>query len=220
MDFSPHAEILPAPQQRLWPELSSIPHEFVLYGGTALALQLGHRTSIDFDFFGSKSFDESSFELGVGLLAGAKITQRDKNTLSVILDRDGPIKVSFFGVPNLPRLTPPLVATQNGLQVASLLDIAGTKVSVIQVRGEAKDYIDIDALINLGGLSLSTALAAGQRLYGTTFNPEITLKALTYFGDGNLAELPSDLRLRLVTAVREVDLDRLPDIQQSFGATP
>jgi hypothetical protein len=213
MDFAPHVEILPAAQQRLWQELSAVPQDFVLYGGTALALHLGHRTSSDFDFFGSKPFSESYPDARIEFLADAKIIQRDKNTLSAIVDRDGPVKVSFFGVPNLPRLAPPLVVRENKLQVASLLDLAGTKASVVQVRAEAKDYIDIDALISVGGISLATALAAGQRLYGTAFNPEITLKALSYFGDGNLGELPGDLRLRLITAVREVDLDRLPNIQ-------
>jgi hypothetical protein len=212
MDFLPRVEILPPPQQRLWQELSSVPREFVLYGGTALALHLGHRTSIDFDFFGSKPLGESFPEMQIGFLEGAKIIQRDMNTWSGVVDRDGPVKVSFCGVPNLPRLAQPLIARDNKLQVASLLDLAGTKASVVQVRGEAKDYIDIDALITLGGMSLATALAAGRRLYGVAFNPEITLKALSYFGDGNLKELPEDLRLRLVAAVREVDLDRLPDI--------
>ena len=45
---------------------------------------------------------------------------------------------------------PPHVAKDNGLQVASLLDLAGTKASVVQLRSEAKDYVDIDALITLG----------------------------------------------------------------------
>jgi hypothetical protein len=62
-------------------------------------------------------------------------------------------------------------------QVASLLDLAGTKVSVIQMRAEAKDYLDVDALMRLGGVDLATALAAARALYGPTFNPEVTLKA-------------------------------------------
>ena len=45
-----------------------------------------------------------------------------------------------------------------------------------------------------------------------TFSPEITLKALSYFDDGDLRELPEDLKSRLVTAVREVDLDNLPSL--------
>jgi hypothetical protein len=47
--FSPHLEILPAPQRALWNELSEVSREFVLYGGTALALHLAHRKSVDFD---------------------------------------------------------------------------------------------------------------------------------------------------------------------------
>jgi hypothetical protein len=86
------------------------------------------------------------------------------------------------------------------------------KASVVQVRAEAKDYIDIDALITVGGIDLPTALAAGRAIYGQQFNPEITLKALSFFDDGNLRQLPDALKTRLATAARNVDLDRLPDI--------
>lgn len=116
-----------------------MPHEFVLYGGTALALHLGHRSSVDFDFFGSRALERPALETGISFLAGAKVIQRDTNPLSLIVDRGGPVKVSFFGVPDLRRLAPPLVAKDNGLLVASLLDLAGTKASVVQLRAEAKD---------------------------------------------------------------------------------
>jgi hypothetical protein len=107
------------------------------------------------------------------------------------------------------------VAKDTGLQVASLLDLAGTKASVVQLRAEAKDYIDIDALLTLGGIGLPTALAAARKLYGRVFNPQITLKALSYFGDGNLQDLPEAIQRRLVTAAREVDLDHLPAIDSA-----
>src|SRR5208282_6173281 len=119
--------------------------------------------------------------------------------------------------PKLPRLGPPHIAGDNRLQIASLLDLAGTKASVIQMRAEAKDYLDIDALIRLGDISLPTALAAAQMLYGPSFNPELTLKALSFFDDGNLADLPADLKERLVATVREVDLDRLPSLEAGLG---
>ena len=48
--LQPRLDILPESQRRLWPELDAVPEEFVRYGGTALALQLGHRVSEDFDF--------------------------------------------------------------------------------------------------------------------------------------------------------------------------
>ncbi len=211
--FSPRLHILPEAQRRLWSELSAVPGEFTLYGGTALALHLGHRKSVDFDFFGSRAIDVAALEDSVPFLERAQVIQREKNTLTAIVDRGGPVKVSFFGVPKLARLAPPLVADDNGLKIASLLDLAGTKASVLQVRAEAKDYIDMDALIRVGGVGLPFALAAGAKLYGPSFNPEITLKALSYFDDGNLRELPTDMKFRLADAVNKVDLERLPNVE-------
>lgn len=57
MTLSPRVDILPACQRQLWPELASVPRSFVLYGGTALALRLGHRQSVDFNFFQSSPLD-------------------------------------------------------------------------------------------------------------------------------------------------------------------
>ena len=210
--FSPRLAILPDAQRRLWTELSALPDEFTLYGGTALALHLGHRKSVDFDFFSNRGIDVSSLESDIPFLAGAKVIQRAKNTLSAIVDRGAPVQVSFFGVPKLPRLAPPVNAQDNGLKIASLLDLAGTKASVIQVRGESKDYIDMDALIHKGGVSLPFALAAAEKLYGPSFNAEITLKALSYFDDGDLRDLPTDLKFRLAAAVNSVDLGHLPSL--------
>jgi len=216
-ELSPHMEILPPAQKLLGAELSAVPDEFTLYGGTALALHLGHRNSVDFNFFGSRTIDPETLENAIPFLAGAEIIQREKYTLSAIVDRGAPVKVSFFGVPKLPRLAPFLIVKDNGLKIASLLDLGGTKASVLQVRAEAKDYIDMDALMRVGGIGLPLALAAAQRLYGPSFNPEITLKALSYFEDGNLRELSEELKLRLAAAVQEVDLDHLPSIEDSKG---
>jgi hypothetical protein len=108
----------------------------------------------------------------------------------------------------------PLVSDDNGLKIASLLDLAGTKASVVQLRAEAKDYIDLDTLITKGGITLPMALAAGQALYGVSFNPQITLKSLSYFDDGDLRSLPEESKMRLVAAARDVDLDQLPVLSQ------
>src|SRR5450631_4270336 len=156
-DFVPRLD-LPPPQRRLWDELTAVPGEFVLYGGTALALHLGHRESLDFDFFGNKPLDSAELVPVVPFLVGAIVTQREPNTFSCIVDRGGEVKLSFFGLPGFPHLSPPLIAQDNGLQVVSLLDIAGTKASVVQMRAEAKDYIDIDALLTHSAIDLPTAL--------------------------------------------------------------
>jgi hypothetical protein len=208
--FQPRLERLPSQQRRLWDELGSIGFEFVLYGGTAIALHLGHRESVDFDFFGSKEFAPSTLLPRFSFLASATVIQQAPNTLSAIVDRGGPVKVSFFGLPDFRRLRPPCIAPDNRLQVASLLDLAGTKAAVIQQRAESRDYIDIDAIITEGGIDLPTGLAAAAAIYGPQFNPQITLKALSFFGDGDLPRLPEAVRARLAAAARQVDLDRLP----------
>lgn len=208
--FSPRLDILPPSQRRLWDELGEVPPEFVLYGGTAIALYLGHRESADFDFFGDRPLDPNNLTLAIPFLAGAAVAQREPNTLSCVVDRGGPVKVSFFGLPRVPRLRPPSVAPDNGLRIASLLDLAGMKASVVQMRAEAKDYVDIDAMLAEGRIDLPAALASARAIYGSQFNPQITLKALSYFDDGDLPRLPQALKDRLARAVSAVDLDRLP----------
>ncbi|SFK11896.1 nucleotidyl transferase AbiEii/AbiGii toxin family protein [Methylocapsa palsarum] len=208
--FSPRLDILPPPQRRLWNELAEVPPEFVLYGGTAIALHLGHRVSVDFDFFGDKALDPARLVPAIPFLAGATVTQREPNAFSCNVDCGGLVKLSFFGLPDIPRLLPPLIAPDNGLRVASLLDLAGAKASVVQQRAEAKDYLDIDALLTDGRIDLPMALTAARAIHGMEFNPQSTLKALCYFEDGNLRRLPGSVKDRLAKAVREVDLDRLP----------
>lgn len=211
--FHPRLDILPTPQQRLWEELIDIPTEFVLYGGTAIALQLGHRVSVDFDFFAAKSFDPYLLMQSLPFLQdSARVLQQSANTLTVMIDRGGPVQVSFFGVPRLGRISEPVIAEGTELRIADLVDLAGTKAAVVQKRAEAKDYLDIDALIQGGVIDLSTALAAGQIIYGMSFNPELTLKSLTFFGDGNLPAVPPEVQARLVAAVKAVDLLHLPSL--------
>jgi hypothetical protein len=68
------------------------------------------------------------------------------------------------------------------------------------LRAEAKDYLDLDMLVTKGGISLPTAITAAQALYGASFNPQITLKALSYFEDGDLHTLPEESKSRLARA--------------------
>ncbi len=210
--FAPRLDTLPDAQQRLWPELVEVPPEFVLYGGTALALQLGHRASIDFDFFGTAEFDPDRILSAISFLHEASVIQKSPSTLTAIVDRGGPVQVSFFGVPRVGRMKAPHIVEETGLKVASLLDLAGTKAAVVQKRAEAKDYIDLDALIHQGGVELPKALSAACLIYGRQFNPELTLKALCFFGEGNLHSVPMETQHRLAEAVKAVDLGSLPTL--------
>jgi hypothetical protein len=217
--LSPKLYILPEPQRRLWDELAAVPEPFILYGGTAIALHLGHRQSEDFDFFADTPIDIDAIYEGLPFLRGSRIVQRAPDTLDCIVDRGGPIKVSFLGVPNLRRIRAPFVTSDNGLRVADLLDLAGTKVNVVQARAQAKDYLDIDAMIT-AGMDLSTQLAAGRLVYGLRFPPTETLKALTYFGDGDLPSLPEEVKRRLAHAAASVDPLRLPSLKRTARRQP
>jgi hypothetical protein len=95
------------------------------------------------------------------------------------------------------------------VQVASLLDVAGCKMAVVQRRAEAKDYRDIAVLLE-NGVSLSKALAAARAIYGEQFEPRATLPALTYFADGDLPKLPTSIQKALQGAAKGVKLDELP----------
>jgi hypothetical protein len=209
--FIPKLLTLPKAQRVLWNELGGVPQGFVLYGGTAIALHLGHRESVDFDFFCSRDFNPVELYRSVQFLNGAQVLQQAKNTLTCSVDRGEPVKVSFFGLPGFRRIEPPCIARGNGLKVAALIDLAGTKAAVVQQRAEAKDYLDLDELLR-HGLGLPSALAAAAAIYGPSFNPQITLKALSYFEDGNLETLSDDTKQRLVNAVVAVDLDALPSL--------
>jgi hypothetical protein len=110
------------------------------------------------------------------------------------------------------------VSRDNRIKIASLLDLAGTKVSVVQVRAEAKDYIDIDALIAAGRIDLPTPLAAGQAIYGRQFNPEITPKALSFFDDGNLRQLSEALTTRPCGGGARGGLGPVTGYRRAFGA--
>jgi hypothetical protein len=212
----PRLDILSPVQQAVWKELSQIPETFTLYGGTAIALYLGHRQSVDFDFFCFEDFDPDTLFEGIPLLKGGQITQRAANTLTCNIDRGGIVQMSFFGIKGLSIVTAPIIAEDNHLKIASLLDLAGMMVSVFQKRAQIKDYIDIDALI-ASGIGLSTVLSAGAVIYGSQFNPLIALKALAWFGDGNLSKLPAATKARLEAAVRAVDLDKLPILNSGNG---
>lgn len=210
--FTPKLEVLPSAQRQLWKELMQTPKDFVLYGGTALALRLGHRASEDFDFFSSRPFTPDGLQRTISYLSNAEISQSEANTLTVIVDRTGPVKVSFFGGLTLNRVQDPEHVAGKGIRVASLLDIAATKMATVQQRAQAKDYLDVVALVE-AGVSLNAALAAAVGVYGPGFNGVLSLKALTYFGDGDLQSLSSAVQTKLRRMANEVDFRQIQPLK-------
>ena len=127
----PRLDILPAAQRRLWDELGEVPHQFTLYGGTALALHLGHRESIDFDFFSREPLAPMQLQQRLNLAKNAEVLQAEPNTFTLQVLRGGPVKVSFFGDLDLGKIESPLHAEPPGLRIAALADLAATKFKVI-----------------------------------------------------------------------------------------
>jgi predicted thioredoxin/glutaredoxin len=210
--FEPHFEVLPASQLELWKELSEVPGHFVLYGGTALSLRLGHRQSVDFDFFSSGTVVPEELLDGLDLLRGGRILQRAGQTLTVEVERRGTVKLSFLGGLSIGRVGMPDKTPDGVLKVASLLDLAGTKAKVVIQRAESKDYKDLLAIFK-SGITLSRAMAAARALYGEPYNPMLTVKSLTYFGDGDLHKLTPGEKNQL-TQIASGTTFELPPIQR------
>ena len=148
------------------------------------------------------------------------MVQRARDTLTCVVERRGPVRISFFGGLSLNRVQSPETAEGAGILVASLRDLGGTEAQVVQSRALAKDYIDVDALIRLGDVSLAAMLGAGAAIHGERYNAMLTLKALAYFGDGDLAELPAAVRNRLSRAAAKVDPGSIPRYEPLPGIAP
>jgi hypothetical protein len=188
------------------------PGDFTLYGGTAIALHLGHRQSIDFDFFAQTSFEPDALLRQIPYLKGAVVRQSSPNTLTTTVERTGPVQVSFFGGLGLGQVEAPDVIKDLNLAIASLVDLAGTKAKVIIQRVEPKDYIDVHALMTKGGIPLANMLAAASIIFGPQLNPLDALKAIAYHQDPALAGLSEEVKRDLAKAVRATDPESLPTL--------
>jgi len=182
--FTPRLDILPPDQIALWPQLHQTRDlGFVLYGGTAIALWLGHRQSVDFDFFSSDDLNKEELRRCLPFLAMSEVLQDAKNTLSVRTNEG--VKVSFFGGLAFGRYGLTATTADEVLAVASLEDLLALKIKVIFERSEAKDYTDIAAMLKAGG-SLAKGIAIAEEMFRPQLSPVIAVKALTYFQGGDL----------------------------------
>jgi len=205
--FDPNLEILPPTQKAIWPSLDfTRTSGFVLYGGTALALRLGHRASVDFYFFSFRPLDPSALHRSIPLLANAEILQLESNTLTVLAGAapdQHPVKLSFFGGLGFQRIEEAQPTSDGVLLVASLPDLFATKLNVIYQRAEAKDYLDIHAILN-HGLSLKQGIDFATQVFGPNFNAMLPMQALCYFEEPALRKLPESVKTDLRNAVAQL----------------
>jgi len=149
---------------------------FHLAGGTALALQLGHRRSVDFDWFRATEFDP--LELAQRLVArGVPFTIGSTARATLHGSVDG-TRVSFLEF-RYPLLAP--LVDGGAFRLAGLRDIGAMKLSAIAQRGARKDFFDLVALVR-AGLALPDLLDAYQRRFAVRDVAHV-LTALTYFDD-------------------------------------
>jgi len=201
---APNLAVLPESQRALWPSLSQVPPGFVLYGGTALALRLGHRQSVDFDFFTSRPFSPVALQAAIPFLQGRVVGQSEPNTLSVWvrpLPKERAVKISFFGGIGFPVIDRPDRPDPRGVVIASLRDLAGTKAKVINERVELKDYLDIATLLD-AGLTLPEIVAAAVAIFPGEVDYISTMSAITYFEEGEARSFPELLKKKLRAAAR------------------
>jgi len=217
--FSHHYEILPEAQKTVWPQLARLKERFVLYGGTALALRLGHRQSVDFDFFSEKPLEHRWIADILPEAVDSSILQSGQNTYTVLLNlNDEYVKLSFFGGIDFGRIGEPEFTEDETLLVASLKDLLATKVKVLMQRIEKRDYIDIAAMVS-HGVSLAEGLAGASSLFGKEFSPSDCLRALQYFDEPSLGDMEDSIKQALKDEVDEVlGMTSLPKIEiRSFS---
>lgn len=213
--FEPRIDILPPAQREIWALLRpAATLGFVLYGGTAIALHLGHRASLDFDFFRTEPLDKSELRRSFAVFSDAAILQDSQDTLVVsVRTASGSVKVSFFGAIGFGRVGQPLHTADQTLSVASLDDLMSTKLKTILDRAEMRDYQDIAAMLRHGG-SLERGLGAFKAMFNG--EPATVLRAIGWFKDGDLPSIKAEDQAVLLAARDGVRI--VPQIKTLVGS--
>jgi len=184
-------EILVEPQWQVLRKIGPVitPHNFYLGGGTAIALQLGHRRSVDFDWFIADDFDPLSFAQRLREQIPSFVTEQI--SLGTLHGRLAGVRLTFLAY-NYPLLNPLVLWPAAGCELASLDDLACMKLVAVAQRGTKKDFVDIHALCR-DQLPLEEMLGLYKRKYGIQDIVHL-LYALTYFDDADGEPLPQMLR--------------------------
>jgi len=174
-------DILDKKRIKILPLLKNFKKEFYLAGGTSLALQIGHRDSVDFDFFKQDDIDLLElFERIKKVFYDYKVLkiQEEKNTLTILIDKS--IKLGFFSYKY--KLLGKMIE-EKYLSLASIEDIACMKLSAILSRATNKDYIDLYYIFKKH--SFEEILNLCEKKFAD-IDINLILKSLVYFDDVEL----------------------------------
>jgi len=169
---------------------------FYLAGGTSLALQIGHRTSLDFDFYTKKKIEPQMLR-GEFDKRFKKVREIHVAEGTLVLDIGG-IELSFFKYPY--KLIKPCAKLEN-VDLASLEDIAAMKIIAISQRGIRRDFIDIYFLIQIFGLKKIIDLT--MKKY-SMFNTYVGLQGLSYFKDAD-----EDLEVQRIKLHKKISWEKI-----------
>ncbi len=184
-----HFEVLPEATKRAFLKFAEVPwlksQGWYLAGGTALALQTGHRSSVDLDFFiQQKDFDEAKLENNALSLGNWRTDSIDKGTMYGVFHK---AKVSFIAYPFFHPS--PIAKTFGTINLVSSDDIAVMKIIAVSQRGKKRDFVDLYWYChNIG--TLQDILARVPKQYPQEHNFSHILKSLTFFDDAEADPMP------------------------------
>jgi len=177
-----HKEILTKRQLELMPLLKIANRDFGLVGGTAVALQIGHRRSIDFDLFSYKEFKNKDIQKRIE--HAAKITKVLVNKTGELTFFSHDVKVTFYNYPykiayekNFDKI----------IKIPDLLTLAAMKAFALGQRAKWKDYVDLYFIMK-DFFTFEKISRKGQELFGPEFNEKLFRIQLSYFNDVNYEE--------------------------------
>ena len=153
---------------------------FFLVGGTALALILGHRKSVDIDLFTTQMFDSQLLLRSLEQKFGLTNTSHEKNTISGYIDN---IKVEFL-THEYDLIEP--ISVIDGIRIAGLKELAALKLNAIAGRGSRKDFWDISSLLDY--YSIDEMIGFFEKKYPSA-NIWHLIRSLTYFTDADKEEI-------------------------------
>lgn len=168
---------------------SGLVKEAYLAGGTAVALQLGHRISIDFDFFSENSFDPRQLATALASAGSFEEEQADRGT---VLGTFEGVRFSYFHY-GYPLISPTL--PYQGVEIAGLPDIAAMKIDAVASRGTKRDFVDL-YFICQSGQGFNELFRCYDQKYGRLASNLVHLqKSLVFFGDAEGDPMPKMLKV-------------------------
>lgn len=173
-----HKEALTKQGAALFPLLSAF-DGFYLAGGTALALQLGHRVSVDFDFFSPDEISKTLLRKVTQVFGTYPISPvvNNRDELTVLV---GEVKATFLSYP-FPVIDPFIVLS--GLKLLSIREIGSTKAYSIGRRGTYKDYVDLYFILHGGYANLTEIIQMAEKKFGAEFNSRLFTEQLLFMDD-------------------------------------